>query len=142
MELSHSQVQLIKNTWVIFRKIDPAIVGDVFYSKLFLENPSFRRMFPKKMDEQYKKVMDMLSVIVGRLDNLDDLMTDIAALARRHVHYGVKPEYYMPVGKALLWTLEQGLGRDWDDAAKEAWTQWYTQIADTMIAAASTENVE
>ena len=141
MDLSHGQVQLIKSTWVIFRNIDPATVGDVFYGKLFLENPSIRRMFPKHMDEQYKKLMDMLSVIVGRLDNPDDLMDDIAAMARRHVHYGVKPEHYLPVGKALLWTLQQGLGKDWNEAAREAWTKWYTIISDTMIASASGERV-
>jgi hemoglobin-like flavoprotein len=32
------------------------------------------------------------------------------ALAKRHVDYGVKAADYTPVGAALLWTLEQGLG--------------------------------
>lgn len=141
MELSHQQVQLIKHSWISFRTIDPSFVGDVFYGKLFLDNPSFRRMFPKNMDEQYRKLIDMLSVIVGRLDNPNDMLNDIAAMARRHVHYGVKPEHYDQVGKALLWTLENGLGKDWNGELKQAWSSCYNMIATTMIHAASGEKV-
>ena len=124
-----------------FRNIDPALVGDVFYGKLFMENPSFRRMFPKSMNEQYKKLLDMLSVIVGRLDNPGDMMNDVTAMARRHVHYGVKPEHYSAVGKALLWMLEHGLGKDWNEAVKQAWSTCYNMIATAMIDAASEEKV-
>jgi len=113
--------------------MDPALVGDVFYSKLFAENPSLRRMFPKQMDEQYKKLINMLSIIVARLDHIDELTADIEAMAQRHAGYGVKPEHYRLVGSALLWVLEHGLGKDWNDDVKEAWQNCYTLLADTMI---------
>jgi len=35
----------------------------------------------------------------------------------------------------LLWTLERGLGSDWNPELAEAWTQCYTLLADTMISA-------
>jgi hemoglobin-like flavoprotein len=40
------EISLIKKSWSIFRDIEPSIVADVFYSRLFLENPELRRMFP------------------------------------------------------------------------------------------------
>jgi nitric oxide dioxygenase len=55
------------------QKIDPAIVADVFYSKLFSDKPALRRMFPTKMDQQYRKLIDMLSAIIARLDRLEEL---------------------------------------------------------------------
>ena len=133
MALTPGQIQLVKQTWIIFRSMDPAMVGDVFYSKLFVENPSLRRMFPKQMDDQYRKLINMLSIIVARLDHLDELTADIGAMAQRHIEYGVKPEHYRLVGSALLWTLEHGLGKDWNDDVKEAWGICYNLLADTMI---------
>lgn len=131
--MTKEEIILIKRTWKLFREINPVVVGDTFYSKLFLENPSVRKMFPKDMSLQYQKLIDMLSTIVGRLDTLDELSSDIAAMAQRHVAYGVKPAQYEKVGEALLWTLEQGLGKDYTPEVKEAWTKCYTTLADAMI---------
>ena len=131
--MTKEEIILIKRTWKLFREINPVVVGDTFYSKLFLENPSVRKMFPKEMNQQYQKLIDMLSTIVGRLDNLEELSSDIAAMGQRHIAYGVKPAQYQKVGEALLWTLEQGLGKDYTPEVKEAWVKCYTTLADAMI---------
>lgn len=120
----------------MFRGIDPAVVGDTFYSKLFLENPSLRKMFPKNMELQYGKLLDMLNLIVIRLDRLDELNDEIVALAKRHIKYGVRPGHYRLIGNALIWTLRQGLGRDWNEEINEAWTRCYAILSETMISAA------
>lgn len=133
--MTDAEIRLVKQSWKTLRAIDPVIVGDLFYSKLFMANPSLRNMFPKKMDEQYTKLMDMLSVIIARLDRMDELTEDIAAMARRHVHYGVRPAHYKLVGNALLWTLRQGLGQDWTIDVEQAWTKCYSNLADTMMRA-------
>jgi hemoglobin-like flavoprotein len=93
-------------------------------------------MFPKQMDEQYKKLVDMLTAIIVRLENLDALTVEIAEMAKRHHTYGVKKVHYQMVGNALLWTLEKGMGNDWNEATRDAWSQCYTELANTMIAAA------
>jgi len=133
--MTQEQIQLVKRTWKIFRSIDPVLVGDTFYSKLFNDNPALRRMFPQNMNEQYRKLMDMISTIVARLDHLHELSDDIGAMAQRHARYGVRPGHYKLVGKALLWTMEQGLGIDWTPAVKEAWVTCYTTLSDAMISA-------
>lgn len=133
MGLTVEQIQLVKNTWGPFRRIDPKLVGDVFYSKLFMEHPGLRRLFPKDMEEQYQKLLAMVNLIVGRLHQIDKLTDDISEMARRHVRYGVKAEHYTAVGNALFWTLEQGMGRDWVPEVKQAWTACYTILSDTMI---------
>lgn len=133
MRMTEEQIGLVKRTWGIFRRMDPVLVGDVFYEKLFSEHPSFKRMFKGSRAEQSKKLIDMLSSIVGHLDALDELTDDIRALAIRHVHYGVRPSYYAPVGVALLWTLEQGLGVDWNADVAAAWKRCYTILSTVMI---------
>jgi hemoglobin-like flavoprotein len=131
--MTEKQVITIRKSWRVFRGIDPKVVGDAFYSKLFHDHPELRRMFPKNMDEQYKKLIDMLSTIVSRVDDLEGLGNDIAAMAKRHVAYGVKPFHYQLVGDALLWTLQQGLGKEWNDEVRKAWALCYEQLSQAMI---------
>jgi hemoglobin-like flavoprotein len=133
--MTEEQIALVKNSWKMFRKIDAGLIGDVFYSKFFFENPKLRQMFPSSMEHQYKKLIEMLSVIISKLDRLDNITDDIKAMALRHEGYGVKPQHYRLLGNALLWTMERGLGNDWNDKVKEAWFACYTKIAETMIAA-------
>jgi hemoglobin-like flavoprotein len=45
-------------------------------------------------------------------------------------------EHYQPVGEALLWTLEKGLGADFTLPVKAAWTEAYKTLSGVMIAAA------
>jgi hemoglobin-like flavoprotein len=138
--MTKEQIILVKKTWAIFREIDPVLVGDVFYSKLFFDMPHLKNLFDSSKNEQAKKLIEMLSLIVGRLDNLEELTEDIKQLAIRHVQYGVKAEHYKSVGIALLWTLEQGLGRDWDESIKEAWAACFQVLSATMINASGYKN--
>jgi hemoglobin-like flavoprotein len=131
--MTEQQIQLVKKTWMIFQKIDPVLVGEVFYDMLFTEYPSFKRMFATSKQTQSKKIIAMLNLIVAHIDSIEDLSEELRNLAVRHVYYGVKPEYYRPVGIALLWMLKQGLGNDWNEKVKEAWHACYQTIAAIMI---------
>ena len=131
--LTTKEIALVKKSWVSIRKIDPVIIADVFYTKLFHENPELRKMFPKDIEEQYTKLIDMLNTIIARLEKLDDLKGDIVQMAKRHVNYGVKPEHYNMVGKALLWTLQKTLGADWNPELRTAWVNCYAVLSGTMI---------
>lgn len=136
------QISIIQNSWKLLRALDPGTVGDVFYSRLFFTHPALRSMFPEKLDAQHQKLISMLNMVVARLDRLDELSADIAALARRHTGYGVRDEHYPPVLEALLWTLERGLGTDWNAETQEAWRTCLLSLATAMQQAAKTEPVQ
>jgi hemoglobin-like flavoprotein len=133
--MTEEQIVLVKNSWKTFRKVDSGLIGDVFYSKLFCDNPQLRSMFPSSMKQQYEKLIDMLSAIVARLDDLSEMTLDIKMMALRHESYGVKPQHYRLVGNALLWTIKRGLGNDWNNDLQEAWMAAYTKLSEAMIAA-------
>lgn len=133
MALTTAQIQLVKRSWKSLRGIKPELIADIFYTKLFTDNPRVRKMFPADMQQQYNKLMDMLNSIIIRLDNLAELSDDITAMAQRHVGYGVKPQHYALVGNALLWTLKQGLGREWTPELENAWTVCYNTLAELMV---------
>ena len=63
------------------------------------------------MAEQGKKLMATLAVVVGSLHSLPTILPAVSALAKKHVELRREAATTTPpVGAALLWTLEQGLG--------------------------------
>ena len=115
--------------------IKPETIAQLFYARLFTDKPALRRMFPSNMEEQYRKLMDMLDAIVLRLDRLEEVSLEIAAMADRHEGYGVKPVHYQYVGKALFWTLEKAMGADWTPEVAEAWEVSYNKLTSLMLSA-------
>jgi hemoglobin-like flavoprotein len=139
--MTNEQIKLVKSTWKVLEKIDPIFLGDIFYSKLFYDHPEVRPLFPRQMNEQFLKLMRMLSLIISRLDNLETVLSEIESLARRHVKYGVIPSHYKYVGDALLWTLRNGLGKDWNASLEEAWSACYSAMANAMLKALEDQKV-
>jgi nitric oxide dioxygenase len=137
--ITDAQIQLVKRSWSRLQGIRPEIVADLFYTRLFDRHPALRRLFPDNMDAQYRKLMDMLSTIVMRLHQLQELSPEISAMAQRHRVYGVRDRHYRYVGEALLWTLAAGLGREWTPETEKAWTDCYQLLSATMQAAVSPE---
>jgi hemoglobin-like flavoprotein len=63
-------------------------------------------------------------------------------LGRRHAAYGVEDRHYTVVGAALVWTLEQELGKSFTAEVEQAWRTAYRVLSTTMKqAAASGETV-
>lgn len=132
MELNQHQIRLIQQSWRSFHGVNPSLIADIFYTKLFTDQPQLRKMFPADMEKQYIKLMDMLTSIFTRIDRLDEMGEELIAMAERHAGYGAKPAHYKAVGNALCWTLEKGLGKNWNEELKTAWVSCYTILADKM----------
>ncbi|MEJ2142762.1 MAG: globin family protein [Gammaproteobacteria bacterium] len=134
--MTPKQIGLIKVTWgKVFPIADKA--AELFYGKLFELDPELKPLFSGNMVEQGKKLMSTINLVVEGLENLEELVPAVQDLGIRHAGYGVKDEHYDTVAEALLWTLGQGLGDDFTDEVKEAWTEAYVVLATTMKDAAA-----
>ena len=131
--MTNKQIDLVKSSWAIVATIDPVTVGGLFYNRLFEIAPQLKHMFRNPMPEQSKKLLAMINYVISKLNKLEDILDEVAKLARRHVSYGVKPDHYTIVGEALLWTLEKGLADNWNSEVKEAWTDCYQILSSAMI---------
>jgi nitric oxide dioxygenase len=100
---------------------------------LFEIAPEIKPLFRGDMAEQGRKLMATLGAVVNSLGNLEAILPAASALAQRHVGYGVKAADYVPVGAALLWTLEKGLGERWTPQLAQAWGAAYALLSDYMI---------
>jgi len=135
--MTQKQIELVKSSWSLVATLDPVVVGDLFYNRLFEIAPQVKHMFRSPMPEQSKKLIAMIGYVIAKLDKLEDIIGEVGKLAQRHNAYGVKPEHYAVVGGALIWTLEKGLGENWNEEVKDAWIKCYTILSNAMIAAAA-----
>jgi len=133
--MTPDQVKAIQES---FAKVAPISeqAAALFYARLFEIDPALKPLFHGDMKDQGRKLMATLAVVVNNLNNLGAVLPAASALAKRHVTYGVKPAHYTPVGEALLWTLQQGLGASWTPELAAAWAAAYGVLSEYMIAEA------
>jgi hemoglobin-like flavoprotein len=130
--MTPDQVALVQDS---FAKVAPIAdqAAAMFYGRLFEIAPEVKPLFHGDMAEQRKKLMTTLGVVVRGLSDLPAILPAASKLAKQHVVYGVKPVHYAPVGAALLWTLEKGLGDAWSAPVAEAWAAAYATLSEFMI---------
>jgi len=130
--MTPDQIKAIQES---FTKVAPVSeqAAALFYGRLFEIAPAVKPLFRGDMHEQGRKLMATLAVVVNGLSNLETILPAANALAKRHVAYGVKAADYEPVGAALLWTLERGLGKEWTPDLAVAWTAAYALLSEYMI---------
>ncbi len=138
--MDDTQITMIQES---FAKVVPIkdTAADIFYTRLFEIAPEVKPMFKGDLKEQGTKLMTTLGVVVNGLRDLDKIVPVAQQLAVKHVDYGVTAEHYTPVGEALIFTLEKGLGEAFTPELKEAWLGAYTTLSGVMIDAAYPKTV-
>ena len=130
--MTPDQVKAIQDSFKLVAPISEQAAA-MFYGRLFEIAPAVKPLFRGDMTEQGRKLMATLGIVVNSLGKIEAVLPAASALAKRHVDYGVKAQDYTPVGAALLWTLEQGLGAHWTPQLAEAWGAAYTLLSGYMI---------
>ncbi|MDQ0468107.1 globin family protein [Labrys wisconsinensis] len=133
--MTPQQIELVQSSFARVAPIADTAAG-LFYGRLFEIAPEVKPLFPRDMEGQGRKLMAALATVVAGLGRLEALLPAIKAMAARHVGYGVTAAHYAPVGTALIWTLEQGLGEGFTPEVREAWLSAYGALAGVMIAEA------
>jgi hemoglobin-like flavoprotein len=133
--MTPDQIDLVQSS---FAKVIPIadVAADLFYGRLFEIAPEVKPLFRNDMRDQGRKLMTTLGAVVSGLKNLEAILPAAKALAVKHVGYGVAAAHYKPVGEALIWTLEKGLGEDFSPDVKSAWLVAYGALSGVMIAEA------
>lgn len=134
--MTPAQVKLVQDSFKLVEPIAPQ-AADLFYGRLFEIAPQVRPLFPADISAQKDKLMSMIGTAVNNLHQVEKIIPAVQDLGRRHVAYGVTAAQYKPVGEALIWTLEKGLGDKFTPEVKEAWLTTYTTLESVMTEAAA-----
>ncbi|MEO3429230.1 globin domain-containing protein [Pelagibius sp. CAU 1746] len=140
MAMSSAERELVQGG---FRKVADRSqeAADRFYTHLFEIAPQTRALFLNDMELQGAQFISKLGLIVAELQNFEGLRPVLEDLALRHVAYGVRPEHYPSLGKALTRMLADILEDDYTPAAEAAWTKAYGEISRVMIDSAYSHSV-
>lgn len=133
--MTADQIQLVRASFARVAPIAPQAAA-LFYRHLFAADPTLAPLFKGDLAHQGERLMQMIGAAVGLLDRPQQLLPVLRQLGARHAGYGVRPAHYDTVGTALLQTLGDGLGEDFDAATREAWIAMYAVVARTMQAGA------
>jgi len=78
-------------------------------------------------------MVDMIDCAVAFLGpDLDPLEEHLRSLGKRHLKYGVKPEFLPLMGQAVLYALQKILGSKLTLEATRDWTSIFQLIATKM----------
>ncbi|KAB2911404.1 MAG: hemin receptor [Hyphomicrobiaceae bacterium] len=134
--MTPEQIKLVQES---FKSVEPiaAQAADLFYGRLFEIAPEVCPLFPADLTSQKAKLMSMIGTAVANLHQVEKIVPAVQDLGRRHATYGVKDTHYKPVGEALIWTLDKGLGSAFTQPVKDAWVAAYTTLAGVMTEAAA-----
>ena len=118
--MTPEQKQLIRESFPAIREM-AGPVSLLFYGRLFALEPALRPMFRQDIELQGRKLMDMLTAVVDNLDHFEGLAPTLRALGQKHAGYGVRPEHYQTVARALMWALGQALDTQFYPELRTAW---------------------
>jgi hemoglobin-like flavoprotein len=136
LRLSAQQKRLVRESFESFAEYETAGVV-LFYGRLFELMPEVRALFKIDIREQSLKLMNTLRTTVDAMDRFEELLPVLADLGRKHVTHGVQPYQYEKLRAALLWTLGQALGLEFDSETRAAWDQLLSSISAVMLEAAA-----
>ena len=130
--MTRDQVILVQTSWpVVTARLDE--LASRFYEHLFAIDDSAARLFAGvDMSAQRAKLARTLSVVVRALDDVDSLLPAVAALGKRHSHYGVEHHHFESVEDALMWAFADTLGPEVTPELRAAWTGAYAFVASVM----------
>lgn len=132
------QVYLVRKTFAELARHDH-VAALVFYRRLFEIDPGLRPLFKNDIEEQSRKLMEMLGLLIAMLERPAGLDMELRALGARHRGYGVKDEHYATVGQALLAMIGEVLRDQFTPPVREAWTALYGAVQSAMKAGAAQE---
>jgi len=135
--------ELVCSSFPNVERIAPR-AGTMFYGRLFATAPEvlpqFRRDLSQPNFQPAAEHRFMQLVLFVRstaqhagLSTAQSHEDTVAKLAQRHVGYTTRATHYAPLGQALLWTLDQCLGAEWTPTLRQAWSNTYDVLVESMV---------
>ena len=131
--LTKQQIELVKATVPVLREHGVALTSH-FYKRMLSHNPELMQVFNmghQRAGFQQQALAGAVLAYAENIENLPALLGAVAHIANKHVSVGIRAEHYPIVGKHLIASIKEVLG----DAAIDAWTAAYMQLADVLIGA-------
>ncbi len=129
--MTQTQIDTIKSTWIRLIAFSENF-GQVFYPKLFAYYPELETLFKERQETQGKKLFMLVALVVTKIDKLDQLKEEVFNLAKRHITYQVRPEYFAMFGRVFIEGIDEMLKKPKQEVL-DAWKLLYDTVSEAMI---------
>ncbi|MCS7018038.1 MAG: globin domain-containing protein [Cytophagales bacterium] len=129
--INEESIQIVRDTWADLIGHGPEI-GRQFYNRLFQKYPEYKKLFKGDEKEQHRKLAFAITLVITKLNKLDQITEEVRSLAARHVKYGVKPEYFEPFIKLLVETIASVRAERWKPEYTKAWHEVMKAVGDAI----------
>jgi hemoglobin-like flavoprotein len=130
--MTPEQAELIRKSFDAMWPMRRSIAG-LCYGRFFELAPDARALFPRDMERQQLKLMDMIAALVGALDQRELFESLTTNSGRQHARFGAQASQYDALGEALIWTFERQFGASFTPELREAWEALYATVRDAML---------
>lgn len=127
---------LLKRTWAQVTEHGANDFILDFYSTLELHNPGIDRLFSDDMRDQRAKITAALDLVIAGAHDLNAVIPTLQRLGRDHRRFGVTPDLFPAVRRALLDTLALYLQGDWTPETEKTWADAIDAVTGVMLTAA------
>ncbi len=132
MTITPEDISRVQNSFVTLAlDFDPH--ASFFYDALFKHAPDLRQLFRDDLAGQGMKFMTTLQVIVEKLGDEEDIATQFMGLGRTHSALGIRQAHFEPMEEALIDTLRNALGAEFDAETEKSWRKAYKVVSANMI---------
>jgi len=135
--MTPEQLELVQSSYAALGDGTREMASE-FYRRLFAADPTTEELFTDGPDVMAAKFAEELGAIVEAITSYETFAPRVRELAARHVRYGVQTRHFQPLGDALIDTLADHLGEQWNPALDAAWRRAYNLVAELMMATAAT----
>jgi nitric oxide dioxygenase len=108
-------------------------LAELFFDKLFAKEPSLRAMLPK---DEWMRTRDLLTGLgtlvknLHRLSAINHVLMDFGAQAQRQ---GVLPQHYGLARGAMIETMAELMGEQWNDELELDWTETLNTVTSVVL---------
>lgn len=134
--MTAEQIRLVGTSFPAIAELSEPIAA-LFYGRLFEMAPEVRPLFKQDIAIQGRKLMDMLTVLVGNLDRFEELTPMLEAMGQRHAGYGVQTAHYAVLQGALLWAIGAAIEDEFSHELKAAWRALIEDVSAAMMQGAA-----
>ncbi|XP_045187619.1 uncharacterized protein LOC123545361 [Mercenaria mercenaria] len=150
--VSAEDIRLVQESWLLVQQ-DMDNIGLIIFKRFFKDNRDLKRLFYTKLrgedmemgnieegefDEDKLRmhgriVMEALGAAVECLNDSEHLTALLIGIGERHVMYGVKSDMVPRLWPAIVTTLEEQLGDNFDNKVGKAWERVFQYIGGKVI---------
>jgi hemoglobin-like flavoprotein len=145
-DVSYAAVMEVTNSWDRLKMVPDYKnkAGELIFTRLFEIEPTARSLFGFVEKEELRsnpkfgfhanQMISMIDSAVALLGpDLEPLREDLNGLGKRHIAYGVKEQYLPVMEKAVVYAMDELLGKGFSRSDRDSWKDVFYFMVTEMI---------